>query len=314
MRIIYGDNVFYDDSSIMKFDTLIEKEFLMRFFKELSVLLGDSFSEYCFILYCSFDQQSMPSSVDWPSDKKVLFFISNETFQAPSMLSHHYQAIFKTFYANDNVHKNIFAFPLGYAGIDYDQPIIPMSDREYNFFFSGSINMNRVSLFHEFSRLRRWPIRNVYSVIKDLRILRRINRFDGDFSNYYESSYIHFTTRFGTGLNSLKYHEMLQNSKIALCPPGYILNYTYRHYEALKAGCVVLSLPLRENTFLYDSPIIQVNNWSEGLARAKELLQNKSEIEDISEKGINFYNEHLSAKSVARYVANNLRNVSKEMV
>jgi len=50
------------------------------------------------------------------------------------------------------------------------------------------------------------------------------------------------------------YHLLMRLSKIALCPTGNA-RWTYRHYEALQAGCVVVSTDIRETELLIPLPI-----------------------------------------------------------
>jgi hypothetical protein len=110
------------------------------------------------------------------------------------------------------------------------------------------------------------------------------------------------------GLSIQNYQYLINNSKIALCPTGFFVNQTYRHYEALRGGCVALSLELPKCPFLKDSPIIQVETWEKGLKLVKKILNDPDLLEEISKQGVTYYENNCSEAAAAKYIRQRLHN------
>jgi len=67
---------------------------------------------------------------------------------------------------------------------------------------------------------------------------------------------VYKTDGFGKGMEKNVYLEMLNRSKVALCPPGPVSQDSFRLYEALEAGCIpiiddVSPLMATSNNYLY---------------------------------------------------------------
>lgn len=306
MLTIFGDNIFFDDSGIKEFNRLIEKEYLLGFFKALSNEMGATFKNFSFFIYAHDreNSQGLPKSANLTIDNKVLIYLSEESHDVPVDFYGHYKAIFKTYLTRNILKKNIFKFPLGYGGKRPKMDSLPITERKYNFFYSGNINRNRIDLLSSFLSREPSILRRKYG------FYRILNYFKSDYSDFYPDSYIKFTNKFGTGLSSDSYYEYLYNTKVAICPPGYELNHTYRHYEALMAGCIVLSLETDNEGYFDGAPIIQVNNWKDGLLLASNLLKEEDVIKEISFKSTEYFNNHFSAIAVALYVAEKLSSIT----
>jgi hypothetical protein len=126
--------------------------------------------------------------------------------------------------------------------------------------------------------------------------------FKSKFDNKFPHSYIRFTNGFLRGLPPDKYGNMIANSKIVLCPTGVSSKECFRHYEAMRAGCVIISERLPETYFYKDSPIIQIDNWKEGLAKAHDLINDDRELEKISRKTYEWWEERCSEFATAKYM------------
>jgi len=75
-----------------------------------------------------------------------------------------------------------------------------------------------------------------------------------------------------------QYFDGLQRSKVALAPPGYA-PWTFRHYEAIYAGCMVVTTDLRHYEFLVPLPeesLVQLDHDEsivDGVRRAVKLAE-----------------------------------------
>ena len=108
------------------------------------------------------------------------------------------------------------------------------------------------------------------------------------------------------GLPGEKYAEMLSNSKVALCPPGYHTPETFRHFEAMRAGTIVVSEPLPELDFYVGSPIVTVRNWGDARKAVSDLLGDIDALQERQEQTLHWWEQHCSERAVARRMASKL--------
>ena len=91
-------------------------------------------------------------------------------------------------------------------------------------------------------------------------------------------------------------------SKIVLCPKGFHSTECFRHYEALKQGCIVISEKLSDSYLYNNSPIIQLDNWNGIRKIVNDLLQDESLLMKKSEESLRWYENVMSEKATAMYV------------
>nr|GFD58552.1 hypothetical protein [Tanacetum cinerariifolium] len=84
--------------------------------------------------------------------------------------------------------------------------------------------------------------------------------------------------------------------------PGSVADECFRHYEAMKAGCIIVSERLPDNPFFSDSPIIQVANWEEGDAAIKKLLAQPATMQQLHEAALRWWRDVMSETAVAGYM------------
>jgi hypothetical protein len=124
------------------------------------------------------------------------------------------------------------------------------------------------------------------------------------YDNKYPNSYIRFTNGFMRGLDFKEYAEYIRNSKIVLTPHGSVVEECFRHYEAMKCGCIIVSERLPDNYFFSGSPIIQIDDWKEGDKIIKELLRNPQKMQELHLAALQWWQNVMSESAVARYMAN----------
>lgn len=295
-------NVIYDDASSYTFDALNESLFLEETFTSLSQLMKDEFEDYLFFILSSHDSAIIPSSINYQTKKKkILIFISEESGTTPQHLSPNYFAIFKSYIkADKTLEKNIFNFSVGCVKDVPQLPIKSFISRKYFVFFSGSLNDNRMHFYYTFLPfLKSRKLSFLSTFINQQKILVRLK---SNFSKKFPNSYIRFTNGFKKGMNPQTYGQMIADSKIVLCPKGAISAESFRHNEAMRAGCVIVSEKLPKNYFYENSPIIQIDNWTEGLQKTSELLKNEAELEKIAHATQIWWREKCSPEAVSKFV------------
>ncbi|WP_439481804.1 hypothetical protein [Cyclobacterium plantarum] len=302
-------NVHYENNSDYKFDDLNEGLFIMRIFAELQNLMRDDFFNYEFFIFSNHQIDSLPESIHLKSNKKkVLFYFSDEFGKDPGPYSNHYFAIFKAYIGDSFNFKNVFPIQIGYVkDVPSFLPIKPISKRKHNIFFRGNLNKNRIDLYRNLSPLKFLiPSKNILHAELYRKILLRIK---DDFSRYYLNSIIIFNSSFKSGFSTEKYGKILSESKIVLCPKGYDMTECFRHFEAMRAGCVIISEKLPNTDFYKGSPIIEVDNWKEGLSIAKKLLNDPAQLQKIQDKMLVWWENKCSEKATALYVKEKIDSI-----
>jgi hypothetical protein len=189
------------------------------------------------------------------------------------------------------------------------QKVKNLAERQIKVFFSGNLNKGRVALYKLLSQSGIPDI--IYGYL--MKVFKRVpSLIKRDFSDRFPSSYLHFTNGFKKGLHPEKYTEMLYNSQIVLCPKGFLRAETYRHFEAMRAGCVIISEKLPD-TYLYrNSPIIQVDSWQEGVAVVEKLLNDPGLLSYHHQQTLKWWKNVCSELSTAQHVANRLQTLAVE--
>lgn len=96
------------------------------------------------------------------------------------------------------------------------------------------------------------------------------------------------------------------NTKICLVPRGSYFE-TFRFFEALRYGCIVIAEKLPSHWFYDGSPAIQVADWSE-LDDVIELIENNSLLE-LHQKSLDWWNTLCSETAVGKYMADKLNSI-----
>jgi hypothetical protein len=111
------------------------------------------------------------------------------------------------------------------------------------------------------------------------------------------------TKGFLSGLDGDEYAEKLMDARIALCPTGEAPE-TFRHYEAARFGCAVISHPLPGNCLYQNSPMRQVSYWAGELVdTVRTLLAN---IQEESERSLKWWNDKYEPAAVAQRIRTSL--------
>lgn len=309
MKIERYTNIHYDQNSLYAFDQLNEADYIESVLEHLVELLGSEFSNYDFFIYSNHGPGNHPpESLNYSSPKKkVLLYFSDEHGEDPSAFSDSYYAIFKSYIGTAKEAGNIFPLALGLVKDVPAYPIVPINSRKINVFFSGNLNLNRIALYRSLTSLGRFFPERLLTSATGIKLLVNLKR---DFSKRFTDSVILFNNGFKSGLSPSVYGETLAHSKVILCPRGYFSTECFRHYEALRTGCVVISERLPDNHLYRNSPIIQIDNWNDGLKQADKLLADKEKLNQLSQKGLDWWENVFSEKAAANYIADRINHLA----
>lgn len=305
------ENVYLDPNSGHQWDELIQRDFLADTFQVLQELLDSELHDVKFYVFSPHRADRVPASIAFNGQRKVLIFLSDEADSVtPTALSQYYIAIFKPSMRAEKVGKNIHTMSLGLAN---GVPAIlgkAMSERHVDVLFTGNLNRNRYPLYFAFhpilQKMPKLANSNFFHLLARSPLGRFLTR---DFSTKTHGvRLINFTSGFGKGLSREAYGKILADSRVVLAPRGFVSAETFRHLEALRAGAVVVSDRLPD-TFLYrNSPIICVDDWSDGLRAVDSLLQDPHRLECLHAAGLQWYDEKLSPRATARWIIEKVSN------
>lgn len=266
-------------------------------YKELNCLLPN-FNDFLFCEYAN-NNLDLPPTRFYPHDKKILVLTGGERKQQYiTELKQYFTHIFANYYWDE---EGVTSFPLGYHNF-YEYNNVPINERNYDLFFMGFLNNNRISMAAELTGINRYLISlalsiNVEKTLKFLNEFLDWTRRDGKFL---------LTQQFGGGLEGREYCEVMRHSKIVLAPKGWVNTETFRLYEAMQYGCIVVTEELPKRKYYENIPVIQVSDWKKGFTEIKKLLKNKQFLDELSDNHKKFYDNHLSAKAAAKIFAEKL--------
>ena len=262
------------------------------------------FKDYLFIMYGN-NGNELPLSRYIQHDKKVLIWRSNENkLNRVDELKKQYKHIFTNYYWNDS---NSTSLQLGYHTQTKNKKIIPIKERLFNTTFTGCLNRNRIELASLVTNIPiKWIGLGLLFYKKfTLKILNNLVKYK------YPRDYYQFNDGFNNGLDEEDYNFILRNTKIALCPKGWVNTETFRLYEAMKWGCVVISEELPDRSYYKDIPIIQVKDWREGLKISNELINDTTKLEEMSKRNLQYYKDNLSPQATANLIIHKLNSIDK---
>lgn len=191
----------------------------------------------------------------------------------------------------EDKYEKLFSLPLGINTAiikdrEHIQTILPVHERSTDVFFSGHM-----------SSTQRYE-----SMINNINLIKNDSRrknYKLDFN---------VTRGFMLGFKGEEYYNRLYNSKIVFCPPGNISNETYRLYEALMCGCVIISPTLPQTQIYKDIPVVQVDDFkNKGALKMFELLEDKEQLKELQQKNIDFWKNNFTQEKIADYIVSKIK-------
>lgn len=191
--------------------------------------------------------------------------------------------------------------PPGYYN-SQDLPIVSIEDRTFDVFFDGSVIQHHYPVWS----LRYWS-KTPKAYAREQMVTNLQN-----FKEKYPQHGVHLSITSGFGgageESQNTYSQNLMNTKICLCPRGTTLE-TYRLFEAMRYGCVLIveSLPCR--WFYSGAPIIQIGSWDNLEPVLAELLNDPARLQRLHEQTLEWWETRCSEKAVGKYIADQINSL-----
>lgn len=195
----------------------------------------------------------------------------------------------------------IYPVPLGYYNQD-ELPRIPFAERRWSVSFAGSgleapdgrVWRDRVGTPKERARAE---------------MLRALNRLaaarpDLAISTLALAEFPALQPGEDTDARQLtdSYSELLAQTRICLVPRGNSPE-TFRYFEALRAGCVVVCEPLPDHWFYRRAPTVTVRHWQELGSALGTLLDDPNAGERYHRASLAWWETRCSERALGRYMA-----------
>ena len=254
----------------------------------VEILCEELEEDYSFILQVW--KHEMPTKTKYP---KVLISTSDESHRLPDQIfDPSFVHIFKQYAPLDNRRivkkvRGVSALPLchlkGFENYD-----IPISERTYDWAWMGQYDPYT---------------RGHFKAAVDL--LERERPHYNKHVLWYQG--------WNNGSGMEEYTNVMNNAKIALVPIGSGSVESFRFFEAMMCGCVVLNTSLPDVPFYNAAPHVNIDKgWRTLNETVDRLLGAKGEMEDYSQKAKKWYEEFCSPRSLANYMAARLQSNGEE--
>lgn len=189
----------------------------------------------------------------------------------------------------------IYHIPLGYCN-QLELPIRAIAQRRYDISFAGSIAQRAYAFWSP----NRW--------MSNAKIISRSQMISA--LKAFKESHPHINTelKLSTGFRASRqsdekeYSQQLMQTKICLAPRGTSFE-TYRFFEAIRYGCIVITEALPDVWVYNDSPAIRVTDWSELTQVLESLVNEQGLLQRKHEESLRWWKTVCSEKAVGEYIA-----------
>ena len=231
-------------------------------------------------------------------------YVRMRLHQLPGALRHRLHLLKRRLQGQDC--PPIYDFPLGY-GNQLELPITPITERSLDVFFAGSIEQGGS---HPVWSPRHW-LRSPKVVARN-RMMQAVDQLAKDHPSF--NIRIHTNDRFvlnaleygltepGEVLDAQAYSETLMDTEICLVPRGTSPE-TFRFFEGLRYGCVLITERLPSRWFYDGAPGIQVDDWSELDTLIPQLLDDPKRMEEVHEASLEWWSTVCSEEAVGQFIA-----------
>jgi hypothetical protein len=184
--------------------------------------------------------------------------------------------------------------PLGYAQ-QTDVPVKPFETRRYLAGFLGSV---------ESKDRARFSLHALMGTPKSIARTRMIDSLQKLRAAEPDRIFFGTTKSFGESIKTggERYSEIMADTKICLAPRGSSVE-TYRFFEAMRVGCVVICDRLPPHWFYVGCPAVQIDDWRDLEAVMRTLLATPGRLMEIHRQTLAWWDMKLSEPAVAAVIS-----------
>jgi hypothetical protein len=195
------------------------------------------------------------------------------------------------------VHRKplIISAPLGYAFLE-DVPMKTMHERPYHCFFAGSVDtaLGR----HSYRKWLRTPKEIARAEL--LRAVEALQKKDPRFR--FDGRVVSLASMVDKSSDGRTYSQRMMDSKICLAPRGTIVD-TWRFFEGVRSGCLVITEPLPDEYYYKNAPVIQIDDWRELESVIQPFLEDDDILETWRQRTLEYWRERCGEAAFGAYLA-----------
>lgn len=195
----------------------------------------------------------------------------------------------------------VYDIPLGYYN-QLDFPIKDIRSRRYDVSFAGSV-------VHESYPV--WSVKRWLDTPKSASRKKMIAALDKIKKEHPEFRVkLSITSGFEAAwsADASSYSQEMMDTKICLVPRGATLE-TFRFFEALRYGCVVITEALPSRWFYDGSPAVRVKNWTDLQWTLKKLIGDERLMQRKHQESLEWWRNKCSEAAVGTYIAEKLNSL-----
>jgi hypothetical protein len=210
----------------------------------------------------------------------------------------------------------VIHLPLGYHS-QQELPQVPMAERSLDTFFVGQVSevIPPGSYRRYLSSSKIQARKQIWGVLQELKKEGRWNMDLGDRAADQNAAAGQTTagqTVGGAAFSS--YSEKMMQSRICVAPRGSMAD-TFRSFEGLRAGCLVVANPLPKDRFLYPkAPLLIVDHWREVRGILERYARSVDALEDWRARSLGWWDEYLRPEVVGASVAVQLNDAGTSLL
>jgi hypothetical protein len=188
----------------------------------------------------------------------------------------------------------LLAVPLGTFN-QLPLPLVSIEQRSADLFFAGSIEHSH-NRFHRLVSPKVRSRREMLSAVRELAGDRPDLSID-----------LRLTDSFADSESSPapNYSAAMMQARICLAPRGTAVE-TFRLFEGLRCGCVVVAPRLPKRWFYDGSPMLELDGWRDLAALVGPLLDDPAALRAAHERSVSWWQERCSETAVGRFIADRL--------
>jgi len=188
----------------------------------------------------------------------------------------------------------IFPIPIGDRDV-WDLDPIPVLERTHDVSFLGSAvgtKLSKLSVTGILGTPKAWSRARMFETLKRYARMRPTSVITLQTTATFAASR-------GTGPGP--FSELLADTKICVVPRGDVPE-TYRYFQGLRYGCVIIAEELPDEWFYRDGPAFILRRWDELPALLDRLLADPDLIKRKSEEGLAWWRDTVSEAALGRYI------------
>jgi hypothetical protein len=188
----------------------------------------------------------------------------------------------------------VLTIPVGTCN-QLDLPLVPIGARPKDLFFAGSLE-HQASLRDRIGTAKTRARRECFEAAEALGRRRPGLRLDLRVTHGFDAS---------VAMSAEVYSRALMDAKVCLAPRGTATE-TWRIFEGLRYGCVVVADRLPNNRYFAGAPILQVDRWSALEPTLARLLDDPDALAGWHVRALAWWDQRCSERALAEFMSEHL--------